>query len=687
MHRLADKEHRSHFRSLESEARKFKHGHSKGEISLRPSIRDFLVWLHITKNAYVLTNSYGNQGDVQLQAKLGNPVIPSPLKISSVLEIAMFHFLTGMYAEDDAWFAKLNQHLGALKARIDTQKKFRKSHDHELRAIAEPLSIEFDHGTAKESALSLAISCLSYDSAANSSNIIAWVRSLTSASITQACQELATLSNIPAFVTSDILLRTPMSNDELFLQIDLWTTFMGSIGQAYHGKTSHTSSIIHNLAYYTIQFEPQALPDLILLTLQYFASTKSGYNHKLLDNVFVNHLVYSLAYYYIRSSNRMTPAAMTVIRSQELLVQHISHSNLSQEGFIGIVLAIREVSDEKAAKLFEICQSHFHDTSTFFHMGKIYLSTTPEQLLHSFNSAIAQFPTSATLWLVFVKRLDSLELLTESRAQKLLAEIVSRKDQLILSKDIVLTLLRPIETINGIEKFIKTLEDSSLLHMFRNGVITKYLQLLYRFSGDKNIRKPYLDRYIHNNTNIDCARYLYGNIDRKTTSTIGVMLNGEVGQQPQEIYNMYIEELQGRMADENCLVALLRACEMRPEGVVMTWGQLYAPQVAVHEFKRHVAKKMSTSHGGIIPSNKLWKLYIQVVHSSGYLAELAEVMRWWEQLLFVPTRSTLMALLNALPREFAERHIKHARSVPTKESTQGWPWPTMEEYRENLEKQ
>lgn len=683
MHRLADKVHRSHFRGLESEARKFKKGRTTCDISLRPSIRDFLVWLHVTKNASILGDSTGNR-QVQLRAKLGNPVIPSPLKVSAVLEIAMFHFLTSMYADDEAWLAKLNQHLDALTSRLETHKKFRKRHSHELGSITTPLGVSYDHGTAKEAALFSAISCLSYDSSATSSNIVSWVRSLTSANITQACQELATLSNIPAFVTSDILLRTPMSKDELYLQIDLWTTFMGSIGQAYHGKTSHTSSIIHNLVYYSIQFEPQALPDLILHTLRYFTSTRSGYNHKLIDNAFVNHLVYSLAYYYIQSSHRAAPAAMAVIRSQEHLVQHIGHSKLSQEGFIGIVLAIREVSEDKAAKLFEICQSHFHEMSTFFHMGNIYLSTSPEQLLHGFNNAIAQFPSSASLWLVFVKRLQSLELLTESRAHKLLAEIVSRKDKLILSKDIILTLLRPIDCINGIEKFIKILEDAGLLQMFRNGVVTKYLHLLYRFTNEKNVRKPYLDRYVHNTTNIDCARYLYANIDRKTTSTIGVMLNGEVVHQPQEIYNMYIEELQGKLADENCLGALLRACEMRPNGQVMTWGQLYAPQVAVHEFKRHVAKKVSTSHGGIIPSNKLWKLYIGVLNSSGYLAELAEVMRWWEQLQFVPTRSTLMALLKALPREFAERHIIHARSVPTKESTQRWPWPNVEEYRESL---
>lgn len=673
--RLADKEHRSHFRSLESEARKFKKGKLISEFSLKPSMRDFLVWLHLK-----------NEGKIH-NAKLGNPVIPSPLKISAVTEIGMFHLLTGVYSEDlkSIWFMKLNQHLDALLARIENNRKFKSRHTHDLKAIFEELGTESQSESLKEIVISKALTCIAYENSATESNIVAWVKSLTSASVTQACHELANLSNIPAFVTSDILLRTPMTKDELYLQLDVWNTFMHSIGQAYYDKTSHTSSIIHNLAYYSIQFDPYLLPELISITVQYFTSTKSGFNHKLIDNQFVNHLIYSLAYYYIRSSIGSVSAAMTVIKAQEHLVQLIGHSNLSQEGYIGVVLAISQVSEDKAQKLFQICQTHLHEYSTYLCIGSIYLSTTPEQLLHNFNSAVARFPSSATMWLVFVKKLQSLELLTESRAQKLLKELVSRKNSLIISKDVILTLLHPIESINGIEAFIKTLEEADLFQMFKNVVMSKYLNLLYRFSNEKNVRKPYFDKLLRSSTNIDCARYLFKNTDRKTTAMIGIMLNGEVSHQPQKIYNMYIEELKGRLADEHCLMALLRACKKKFKGQVIMWGQLYAPQVAVHEFKKHVAKTVLSpliNDSGVIPSNKLWKTYIQVLSSSKYIAELAEVMRWWEQLLFVPSRSTLRMLLNALPREFAERHIKHANAVPRNASTvPEWPWPTLEEFR------
>lgn len=676
--RLADKHHRSHFRNLESEARKFKRDNRTSTITLRPSIRDYLVWVHV------------NTKQVGLDAQLGNPVLPVPFKIQAVTEIAMFHLLTALRPEcEELWLEKLNQHLDALLARMKKNRKFQAGNTLILDDITDRLEIHVSQDTLQHSVLSKALQCLEFEPSATELNVIAWIQSLTSANVTQACRNLTNVSNIPAFVTSDILLRTPMSKEELYLQLDVWKTFMNSIGQAYHEKTSHTSSIIHNLAYYSVHFDLQTLPEFVSSTLQYFTSTKSGFSHKLVDQQFVNELVYALAFYYIQSLLNNSTAALAIIKAQEVLVQQIGHSNLSQKGYIGVTLAIGQISETKAQKLFEICQTHFHEHSTFFHMGKIYLSTSPEQLLHTFNSAVAQYPKSTALWLIFVKKLQSLELLTEQRAQKLLAEMVARKDQLIISKDLVLTLLQQIDSINGIEAFIKILEDADLLQAFKNTVCSKYLVLLYRFSRDKNVRKPYLDKLVQSTSNIDCARYLYRNLDRKTPAMVGVMLIGESKLQSQEVYNMYIKELQGRLADEHCIMALLGACTRKANGQVMTWGQLYAPQVAVHEFKTHVAKKVpyvSASEGGLIPSNKLWKAYIHVLSTSDYLAELAEVMRWWEQLQFVPSSSTLLKLLKALPREFAERHIKHANAVPQNTSTVlEWPWPTLEDFHKSLE--
>lgn len=162
-----------------------------------------------------------------------------------------------------------------------------------------------------------------------------------------------------------------------------------------------------------------------------------------------------------------------------------------------------------------------------------------------------------------------------------------------------------------------------------------------------------------------------------------MMLNGEVAHRPEEIFSLYCEHLEGKIPDQQCLAALLRACLERKHGHVISWGALYAPQVAVHEFKKYVAQKVPLtrpSEDGLVPSNQLWKLYIRVLVEASYLAELAEIIRWWEQVQFRPPKSTLLLLLRALPREFAERHIKHAASVPADAHfLLLWPWPTVDE--------
>lgn len=677
MMRLQDKTHRNLYRTLETEAIRYKKGLSQRQIVLRPDIPNFLVWLH--KRRDLEPNG----------AVLGNPVVPSSIKETVVMEIAMFHILTCLFADtnDRGWLDKLATHLDALLTRIRTQRKFknRTSEFTQLEAGALARSLGFPIEGKKLCVFSMAIDCISIVSKRGvvASNIRPWILSLLAPSIPQACQELVNLSDIPSFVTSDILLRTPLSRTDLYLQLDLWRTFKAPIGKAYHKKTTHLANIVKNLMFYCVHLDLHKLAGLIQASLDFFTSTRSGFTFKLFDTAFTNNLIYSLAFFYLLSSTHSHEGAMCVIRAQEILVKYLTHPNLNQEGFMGVVLAMAYVSEPKAHKLLDISHLHYPERSVHFHLAQIHVSTTPEQLLHSFNAGMAHHPNYASMWLVFVKKLEALELLTEPRAHKLLHQLLSRKESLILSKDIVQTLLRPIESINGMEKFILALQHHHLLPKFRALIDGKYMGLLYRYSGEKSVCKPYLDEQVRVSNNLECARFLFHQNPRKTTAFIGMMLNGEVDHQPENIYSLYKEYLQCKSPDQQCLVALLRACGKRQQGQVITWGTFYAPQVAVHEFKQHVAQKVpqtKPSEGGLVPTNKLWKLYIEVLADSSYLAELAEIIRWWEAVQFVPEKPTLLLLLRALPREFAERHIKHASSVPADaDFLLLWPWPTLDE--------
>lgn len=677
MVRLQDKSHRTLYRTLETEALRYRKGKNTNCITLRPDIQSFLVWLH------------KHQDQKPHQAILGKPFLPPTMKEGAVMEIAMFHLLTCFFslAQDHLWLDEQTNHLDVLLHRISSHKRYkhnvREATDEEAIALAG--SLGFDLAGRKLTVARKALSCIFLVSKSGLvvNDLSPWIASMLAPSVSQACQELANLSNIPAFVTCDILRRTPLSQNDLYLQLDLWNKFQESIAKAYHEKTSFITSIVKNITFYCVQFDPYKLPQFISCTVEFLSSKNSGYVFKVLDKEFTNSLIYSIAFYFIQASLKNHDGAMCVIRAQEVLVKHVTHPNLNQQGFMGVVMAINYVSEEKAQRLLEVSHLHFPERSSYFHLAQIHVSSTPEQLLHSFNSGMAQYPHSASMWLVFVKKLQSLELLSERRAHKLLDQLLSRRQHLIISKDIVLTLLHAVESINGIEHFIMELEKAQLLPKFQQIVISKYMSLLYRLGNEKNVRKPYLDKMVRRSSNLECARFLFERTQRKTPAFVAMMLNGEVAHRPEEIFSLYCEHLEGKIPDQQCLAALLRACLERKHGHVISWGALYAPQVAVHEFKKYVAQKVPLtrpSEDGLVPSNQLWKLYIRVLVEASYLAELAEIIRWWEQVQFRPPKSTLLLLLRALPREFAERHIKHAASVPADAHfLLLWPWPTVDE--------
>lgn len=166
---------------------------------------------------------------------------------------------------------------------------------------------------------------------------------------------------------------------------------------------------------------------------------------------------------------------------------------------------------------------------------------------------------------------------------------------------------------------------------------------------------------------------------RKTVGNVGVMLAGESTYQAENLYELYQEELGMKSPDENCLVALIKAATKKYlDERRLWWNNFHASQIAVYEFKMNVSETHDDTK--IMPSNKTWQLYVTLLRDCDYTAELSEILRWWEQLHFVPERDTLLMLLKALPLPFAQRHIKHWRSVPDSSSSlKDWPWPSEEE--------
>lgn len=692
--RLADKSHRSLYASLEKEASRRRT--NKNVLELRPTISHFLVWLHQKQKGELAAVTLPEDG------------LPTFYREFNVLETLLFHILTCLHSapEDVTWLHKQQEHLsflqGLFSGAFPESKKLKywtgkpsfvvtrkdlESFVSNFRSVADDLgSNNPEFSVIQMSILSQAMQCiaLACPSVLGAQNLLPWLRSLSAPTILRACAELSELSDIPAFVTSDILHRTPMEPNEFHLQLELWNIFKGDIAITYHSKTlaSPIPSILQNLAVQAINWNCSSLPQLVENAIAYFTSTLSGYKFNIFHVNFCNDFIFLVAFASIKNglSNR---SIAPIIKTQATLVKYLTNKKLSQKGYIGIVLAISHESTEKANKLFETALAHFPSYTSHCAITKIYLSSTVEELMHHFNHEINRFPQCSNAWLVLIKKLIFFELLTEKRSQKLLVDLLNYSGRLVISKEIILDLLLLVNTIHGIELFIKTLSRAQLFLPFRNTILTKYMLLLYKYSDQPSIFKPFLNQLCPGETNLNSARTLYRQIQWKSSTTVGIMLNGEVNHQPEKIYELYLQESKFAAPNEAILNALLRASLKRPSGKPLIWGDLFASQIAVHEFKLNVAESMASLKsvpGLIVPSDKLWRSYIKCLIQADYIPELAEIIRWWEELQFQPKKSTLVLLLQGLPREFVERHIKHAHATgKTNGFLLAWPWPGSEE--------
>lgn len=666
-----------------------------------------------------------------------------PLEKAPHIEAAMFHVLASLHCDGhEPWITEQTKHVKRL---LELPKRFSGNEvqfsSQQCREFANDLGVGLSETSIPVLKIALSSLSLAVQLQGNIHEFTPWIRSFIAPNVTGACMALTNLSDIPSCVVADILLRTPLTPQELHLQLDLWQQNMALISKAYYHRSAYVRKIIRNLLFYTIHHDMTLLANLVHTTLSFLTSKRLGYAFNVLTDLYINSVIYEMATYSLQhgydggvnsdaiystqSSDGSTichrgtdigSEAKHVIKAQKYLAKYLVKKNaISQKGYLGIVLMVTEEDQEQANKLFGIAQKNYPEHSCEYHYTNIHVSQSPELLFQSFNTATLQYPNSASLWYIFVRKLVKFDLLTEARSHKLLSELLQRKDNILISKDLILLLLGPIDTISGMEKFIASLKDAELLMMFYNSIIKKYMVLLFKHSLERSVRKPFMELLLRSSSNIECARFLYSQNTWKTTSCVGVMLNGEVDHQPENLYKLYRQELvllsklrghgpskeatkeQSLLEDlefdpfcsplsdlpvypsEGCLVALLRGSMRAKSESLLIWGNLHALQVAVHEFKKYVCSDSDMSNSPcLFPSNKLWRVYLYALIHAGYMMELADVIRWWVAINFVPEKTTLVILLLALPQEAAERYIQHAAAVPSS-TNMAWPWPTIEQ--------
>ncbi|KAK6459778.1 uncharacterized protein RJT20DRAFT_125153 [Scheffersomyces xylosifermentans] len=731
-----DRVHRTLYKSLERERNKYNKHHT----TIKPSIRHLLVLL---QSEFYSTHSK-NELTQHLSPQIKSNRLLEPIVFHIILSL---HYITNPNVLEDTYIhsqttKQVNYLTDVYNRLLPRSKDINTKSVHYSNEIVESAALlveqfsEPNQDLKATKSLHLSIACFNELSKKFKSkplleeDLIKWIRSLIATSVTSSCDALTNLTDIPAFVLADVLLRTPMSKEEFRLQLDIWTSYIRHISVAYVDKPSHLKHCINNLIFYCIQYEPSKLLELIQSTFSFYSNPKSGVKVPIIVSHYLNELIWSLAEMYLKGPPNKSPTSMTgIITSQELLVKYLSQtgdskektsSKLSLRSFMGIVLAINTKSTEKGTQLFEIAQKKFfsgeHEISSkdmvSYNVTRIYLSKTPEELLHHFNNAATTYFHSAILWFSFISKLNEFNLLNAKRSKNVLNELIRNSDRIIITKDIVSALLVPVSNLKQFDDFIDVMlsKDEKLVTLHNSVLLPKYISMLYRSSKkdlvetyypwDKDLLKGRTERISSQSqfkgfeSPVHYARYLYSNgFKKKSIRLIGLMLEGEAEIDSKDLFETYKRELSANgdlSPNGSCLLALIKgAMYSNEEGTCNLWGDLYATQVVIHEFKSNVQLDSSDVEFKIYPENKLWRRYIQMLGKYNYVSELSDIIKWWEALKFTPSRNTLMELLAALPEEYSYRYIQHFAKIKEDSQRTGgeiegitsWPWPSVSELR------
>lgn len=677
--KLSDRVHRLKYNDLNLNFGKPK------RTKLRENLQDLLIIIRAEEE--------GTLPKIDTKFNRGNKV--KKIKIDKLIEQTLFHTLLQLYSGNNHHLQLRGMEIYFPTPVILTEKN---------QSRLNQLLLELDIKNPSDSLLRCFTSLVSLTDY-EVSDFVGWIKSISATRVTSACEALTNLSNIPSCVLVDVILRTPMLKHEFQLQLDLWLEFLKTIILANIENTSKSKLCFQNLIFYCIHGNSESLYNLIFKTLQFLINPRSGCQNSILTPQYINDLLWDLARISAQHISNVSPFN-AIVKSQELLISHFRekpYDKLTLKGYMAIALAIDSISPQKSLQLFKIAETKFTNPNqedvAIYSMVNTYLSKTPEDLMENFNHSAISHSHKAMLWLLFIKRLQDFGLMNGGRSIKLLEEMLKHRENLLITKDIMVMIVYPIQTFDTFDAFIKVISknDPILLKKFSNILIPKYMGMLYKNYEEGVEVIDYFGKATNENLKspLEYARYLYQNCLKKSAKNIGIMLQGEAIHSPETVYPLYKRELGDQSPDIGCIGAVIQAALKQDiNGNVILWGELFAPQVAVHLFKSNIIQNKEDSLN-LEADSKLWQQYIKLLFRYGYLNESAEIIKWWEQIQFVPDSETLLLLLKSLPIEHAERHISHYGKVKRDSElikpelklhdSSHWPWPTHQQLKGSIE--
>lgn len=679
--RLGDKTHRSNFR----ESLRKLEVYNSSRIRFQPTIQDFIAELELSRKS----TNYSVK--LRLPTKYKNEIFFEPL-IYGILSSLKFSDNTVNVQNKITMIRDIFQKLGIEDSDTDSYAETYKE-------------MNIEHVEL----FNLSMSCLNFIRPDHS--IVQWINSVTAPSVSEACKALAYLTNIPGVIIGDILLRTPRSRDELDLQLELWYQFSDNVINESH-KASRVRLIFENLLEYCGRFRLYKLSEYIKTSFELLERGKLGYevmvSKKSIDvfavdknDEYLNNLIWKLSFSQLEPKINNFNSATNIISAQRFLVSRLNLMNgkprISFQGRLGIVLALSLNHKQQARQMlkhaesssqFEKIRNENSELKNQYNFVKLMVCEDYDELLEVFQKC----HETSLLWLGFIKKLEGFELLTSERSITILKMLC---DKSLVTQTILDHLFVHLRSYKDFQSGLEIMKKGGILNHYIQFLRLEYMMILYSkfyYHHDTTILNTLYPSFKDTKDNITIARLIYKNSKTKNMYYIGKMLRGESRINPTKMYDLYQQEITHKnlQPNEDCLIALIKSSmSLNKNGEPFFWkDNLYAPQIAIHEVKNQVSiNKLHDTP--VVFTDSAWISYIEMLKQFEYISELADIIKHWQNINFVPQLKTLISLLSALPIEYSHRYINHAEKVKSDSKTAitnqrsiiNWPWPSIQDLK------
>lgn len=556
----------------------------------------------------------------------------------------------------------------------------------------------------------------------NTSTLHNWLVSVASESITQACFALEG-ETLPEFLVTDILLRTPRSNYEFDLLIDLYLDPNYQINDSDKKSMLVLNNLIQNCHYRT----SSRLLEII---------------NKVLDQTsnepFLNHLVWSISKISSKVP-RDDNLYFNILECQQKIIRHLN-SKVSVEILLGLSNTLYHINHSKGKEILQAARSlinrkdasplvsqtpsiaHYLERSSLnvartkamllgteiLYIDKPILFKAHQKLIASTEPTVLH-QLGFSLWGLWLSKKAQFRLHsgTDIKLVKSLIPYLSTQfDQEALS--VFLTGISDIE----MNKVIIT-NYSKAGHTLGNLVLNTYLKNLYRqclFEECIKEKAPHYLKYpeIVNQrivehkqfkSTLDYTRFVYANVEQRPLSLVGTMMFGEARIAPEKVWKVYFNR-QFETVNEKILTSLTISVITFYErsGKHLMWNGMTAVQQCIMEVEKWTAKSTKGDNPNLVnPTNQLWLSYTQMLGMFGYTDLLMDLLEKWVNLRHIPNERTLLNVFGYLPDEISDNLLRHVTAnitnkVPAirtddlsrKPELQfdndslvvKWPWPT-----------